>query len=743
MTKTLRLVAPGVALAMALAGAAGARPSDQKCDASQRDARGRCPATPGPGSKAGKGARPPVTARPAWREHQTPAFAEVDLTAALARPASNALRPDPAARKAVPRPDLGVQVDDAMISEYQRGSETLPDSDPDKPSYLLKLADAQAARYRKARQAGASSKPAADAALVLAVKAYSAVTSNPAFARFARLDEALGRLAVLLEDSGQQDNALLAYRRLVKEFPRARHIADAVLALSDQALLQGRLDEAEAGYGKLASVTSSPAHAYVRYMTGWVLLNRDRPRDALTAFTEAADEAARLKQPALVRAARQDGVRAFAQFGSASEALQRFAATPALLPRVGEAYMDMGKFDQAITLYQAMIATQPRSPELCTWGLAVTRASLGMPTIDQRARAVTTFVELLRHVRKAKLAPAAALARCQAEGEELVRTMAQAFHQEGARTLNARVLGVARQLYEAYFSADFALAAHAATMRYYYAELLWSRAEREPNPRIADEFWSEAALAFSAAARTPGLAPDLVKEASYAAVLGWRKAIDHDARPGKVSDANDGGDGKGPVMRGLPPRTAQMLSAFKAYLAITRDPGESASLSFLAGSLYARYGHVLEAAKVLARVVTTWPDDEVAEHAASILLDVLNQARRYDELVGWVRTLRSEPQYAGLRARMGETLERLHAQIRRKEAEGLEAKGDFEGCAISYLAIAREVPDYDQLDEVLYNAIACYKRGGANDKAQGLVDTLGKLAPRSPLLARAKELLSR
>ncbi len=743
MKLAVRIAGSGFVLAAALSSVALARPSDQKCDVSERDARGQCPAKPGTSAKAGKGTRPTAPARSELREHKAPAFAEVDLTAALARPGSSKLRPDPAARNAVPRPDLGVQVDDAMIGEYRRGSDTLPDSDPDKPSYLLKLADAHAARYRQARKAGARSKPAAEAALVRAVKAYSAVTSNQAFARFAKLDEAIGRLAVLLEDSGQQDNALLAYRRLVKEFPRSRYVADAVLALSEQAFYQGKLDEAEAGYAKLAAVTTSPAHAYVRYMTGWVLLNRDRPRDALAAFSEAADEAAKLKQPALVRAARQDSVAAFARFGTAQEAMQRFGATsgagaPDLLARVADAYLDMGKFDQAIALYDAMIAAQPRSPALCTWSLAAARAGLTLPSLEQRVQRVASFAKLLAHVRKTKLLAPPALTRCETDGEELVRMLAQVFHQEGMKTLNSATLQAAQQLYEVYFGAQFTGAAQASQMRYYYAELLWSRAEHERNARLAGDLWAGAALAFSEAARTPGLGPELVKEATYAAVLAWRKTVEGEPHP-RAPEQEDGA----PRMRSLSVRTVQMLAAFKAYLAITRAPDEAATISFLAGRIYWSHGHLLEAAKVLGKIVSDWPDAEVAEGAAALLLDALHQSKRHDELVGWVRALRSEPRYAALRARMSEMLDRLYVVSRRKEAEAQEAKGDFAGCAATYLAIASEAPDAEQLDEVLYNAVVCHHRAGADAEATKVLGVLGKIFPKSPLVQRAKEQLSR
>ena len=185
-------------------------------------------------------------------------------------------------------------------------------------------------------------------------------------------------------------------------------------------------------------------------MTAWVLLNRDRPRDALTAFSEAADEAAKLGQTALVRAARQDSVGAFARFGTAQEAMQRFGAAgagaPDLLARVADAYLDQGKIDQAIALYDAMIAAQPRSPALCTWSLAAARAGLALPSLEQRVQRVTSFAKLLAHVRKTKVLAPAALAKCEADGEVLVRTLSQVFHQEGMKTLNFATLQAAQRL---------------------------------------------------------------------------------------------------------------------------------------------------------------------------------------------------------------------------------------------------------------------------------------------------------
>jgi hypothetical protein len=84
--------------------------------------------------------------------------------------------------------------------------------------------------------------------------------------------------------------------------------------------------------------------------------------------------------------------------------------------------------------------------------------------------------------------------------------LARAYHSESSKTKNPETLAYAEKLYKVYLEV-FPDAEDYAQTQYFYAELLWSRAENEKNASMQTELWENAAVAFTDVVKTSKLEP--------------------------------------------------------------------------------------------------------------------------------------------------------------------------------------------------------------------------------------------
>jgi hypothetical protein len=102
----------------------------------------------------------------------------------------------------------------------------------------------------------------------------------------------------------------------------------------------------------------------------------------------------------------------------------------------------------------------------------------------------------------------------------------QDLAQRGHETLNTGTLAYVERQRGVYLD-NFPDAPDAGEIQYYYAELVWQRAVKEP--RNATEMWEKAAILFTIGQGQQG-EPGKRKASAYA-VLGWKNALDVDRGP--------------------------------------------------------------------------------------------------------------------------------------------------------------------------------------------------------------------
>jgi hypothetical protein len=243
-------------------------------------------------------------------------------------------------------------------------------------------------------------------------------------------------------------------------------------------------------------------------------------------------------------------------------------------------------------------------------------------------------------------------AACVTDAAALVSQTARASHRSHA-------FADADRLYTAYLAA-FAHGSDAAENQYFLAEVRWSLAETAAEPRQADA-WERAALAFDAVATVHDLDGKLRKEAAYAAVLGWKNAINNDSQPPPT-------DALVPVP--MPFRIERLVAALEYERRNYAEGAEGVGMTFVEANTLRRYGRLVQAIAMFRDIVDHHRDHETAEYAANLLLDSYNRLGRHDEMLALANQLAADAKFLADKPDLAKTLARLKRQARGPHPEG-------------------------------------------------------------------------
>jgi tetratricopeptide (TPR) repeat protein len=662
----------------------------------------------------------------------------------------------------------------AIRKEQVQLLESLIDDTPDdkvneKADLYYRLADlhALAQRYWRLRateltikadknpklkgQADQAAKQAKDE-MIAAIKAYKKLVEDDRMKSYSNMDKALFYYGYTLAQGKYMKDARVIYQRLLKEYPNSQYVPEALVSFADYYFEQNDLADAESFYNKVLQFPKSSVYWYAYYKMGWVDLNLQKFNEALEAFYKVASATQNdKKEQVLNRAAKKDLVRAYAEVGNVRTAFKYFQKVDSsfafdMEQILGDLFLDQGKAEKAIYVFREMIGIDPKNKSVCLWQYNVAHAMLTAGTNAQKVEEIEKLVKLYGALKDKKILPASEAQECHDNAAAMAGEMARAYHNESMKTLNPETLAYADKLYHVYLD-TFPDAEDFGETQYYYAELLWARADAEKNPRMATQLWEDAAVAFTDVVKTKKVDAKLMKESAYAAVLGWKNALDVDPRvkaPPPMDDSK--GDQKVPAPEPIPDREQKMIAAFDIYINYIKDPKdpELVGMKFLKANIYRRHNHFDEAIPMFEDIIEHHRDHETALYSANLLLDSLNRLQRYDEMLTWVDKLSEDKKWLEDKQDLAETLEKIKRQSLRKHAEQLEADAKKSGnfakyvaCGQAYIDIYNRDPAGEKGDEVLYNAGVCFEQGRSIGAAITMFQNLRKAYPQSPLASKA------
>jgi TolA-binding protein len=504
----------------------------------------------------------------------------------------------------------------------------------------------------------------------------------------------------------------------------------------------------------------SSAYWYALYRTGWISLQQRQAQEALETFYKVAQGTRRdPKADLLNRAAKKDYVRAYAEVGRPDLAYAAFARVDEayaldMLQLLADHYLSQGKSAKAIVTYQDLMKRAPRHKNVCLWQYSIAQAMLSLPgaTNADRVTEIENLVRVNAALASAKTLPKAEAEECRENAAAMSGEYARVFHVEFSKTQDPSTLAYADRLYRVYLDA-FPAAADRPQTEYFFAELLWSRALAEKQARLQTELWQRAAEAFTRVVVAGKVDAAMRKEAAYAAVLGWKNALDVDPSPKAQAGPPDDKEYETiPTPRPIPEREQKMLAAFELYITYVRDPGdeELIRIKFLKANTLRRYDHFAEAIPMFVDILDKHRTHEVAEFAAQLLLDSYNHLQRYDDMLALAARLQADPEFLKDKDVLRAVLVKLQYQSLEKRAHALgeaaKASKDFAkwvACGQAYMAIYNTDPERPDNDRVLYNAMVCFHEGKSIGVAIVAFELLDRYYPKSTYLARALSLIGK
>ncbi len=592
--------------------------------------------------------------------------------------------------------------------------------------------------------------------LLKAVKTYKGLTDNDAFRNYPKMDMALFYYGYTLQGGKYLKEARAVYDKLLKNYPNSKYVPEAHLAFADYYFEAGQLADAEARYKMVLKFPKSSAYWYAMYKMGWIHLNLQRFQDALETFFQVAQATKNDKKNEILnRASKKDFVRAYSEIGKADKAYAAFQRVDNkfafdMLSILADLYMSQGKSDKAIYVFQEMMKTQPTNKNVCLWQYNIAHSMLSMPGANagDKIKEIENLVKLWGALKGKKVLPQSEGQECHDNAAAMSGELARAYHSESAKTKNPETLAYAEKLYKVYLEV-FPDAEDYAQTQYFYAELIWSRAENEKNVRLQTELWENAAVAFTDVVKTGKVDAKLMKEAAYASVLGWKNALNVDPRVKQQAEVDAKGgkeDEKKPEPKPIPEREQKMLAAFDIYINYIKDPkdDELVGMKFLKANIYRRYNHFEEAIPIFMDILDKHRTHETAEYSANLLLDSYNRLQRYDDMLALAEKLDKDPKFLEDKDDLKKTLKTLKAQSMAKKAEKLanEAKeskdySKFVACGQAYLDIYNSNPESTENDKILFNAGYCYQQGKSVSAAITMFNLLQKYYPTSKSAATA------
>ena len=687
-----------------------------------------------------------------------------------------------------------------QIDLLQNLVESTPDSEvAEKADLYFRLADAHAQLNRYHRLKGTEARIKADGAkagdkkkliaeaedhdkqalnsLKLAIKSYKDLTDNDKFKNYPDMDKALFYFAYSLQSAKYMKDARTIYHRLLTDYPQSQFVPEAYLAFADYYFGAQELENAEAFYKKVLLFPKSKVYNYSNYMLGWVYLNMREHEDAGKQFLQVIrDTEGNKKQETLNRASKKDFVRAFAEFGQVQKAWATFQKIDssyafAMYEILADLYVEQGKTDRAVFAYRQLIKEEPKNKNVCLWQYNIAQAMMSTAgaTNANKVDEIVLLAKLYQVLNEKKTLPPAEASECHDNAAAMSGELARAYHSESLRTKNPETLAYADKLYNVYLDV-FPDAEDYGETAYFYAELLWSRADSETNPRVQTELWENAAVAFTNVVKAGKVDEKLKKESAYAAVLGWKNALAVDPRvksnPVKMKDDDSDKDAKIPEPQPIPEREQKMIDAFDIYIDYIKDPNdpELVGMMFLKANMYRRYNQFDKALPLLERIIKEHANHETAYYSANTILDIHIITHKYDQVADWAQWFHDNPKFLTAKADqdrsdIAERVEDILAIAERKKAEQLEEEakksGDFGKyvlCGNSYLKIfndtAKSTKASDEIelnaqllkakmDEVIFNAGVCFEEGRSLSAAISAFSELRERFPSSSASAKA------
>jgi TolA-binding protein len=536
-------------------------------------------------------------------------------------------------------------------------------------------------------------------------------------------------------------SAPIYFEKIIKQHPKSPLVPDAYLSLGEHYFEQHNIAKAIPNYQKMISFKDHPSYTYAVYKLGWAFynvesknkkeevdaLNRaiasfklvvkltEKPSQGRLSLREEA-----LKDLVMVWSELEDTDAAWTYFKSLGEQ-ERFYD---LVERMGNAYEQQGRFEQAVAMFVRLIRESPtrqRNYEIYA----------KLNTIFEQQNKVSEIVNNIKDMHKVffvgspwlsahgKNAEVVKQARDRVEFH--MHRYSTLFHTRGQKAKSDTTLQSSAELYSLYLS-SFPDSSKRFEIMYYYAEILNHFKKFES----ASDYYFQVAKS------------DFQKHKKDAAMNAVLALYDQDKleKYAKLPEL-----GKVPKAIDIPKIKQKMIQTIDFYVSQYPKEKDTLKMQYTAALTLFEYGHYPESLKRFDVITKTAPQSE--QSVASIRLMV----GYYAELGQWQNIQKLTRQSLANKAMSDKSFrEYLTAMLQKamyNEALVFEKAGEHEKAARAFVAYEKEFSwDRESADRALHNASINFRKVGLLEDSIAAQRRLIDSYPKSNLVKETLVALS-
>jgi TolA-binding protein len=553
------------------------------------------------------------------------------------------------------------------------------------------------------------------------------------------IDAVLYYLGANMLQLGQNEAARMVFEDLALNHPQSAYLPQALLMLGELLWAEGDAAEAQMYYEAVTQFPDSSVYPYALYKLAWCAYNLAEDDDdyehALQLLYDAVLVTEEGESSSRIRL-RRDALRDMALFYSevypadlALEFFEEIAPDEAfdLVSRLARIYGDRADYRDANTLYRTLIGLNTESFDIVDYQREIVRNTRPMADDVELVRETRRLVELYELAMSFEDAEPERVRRTGGQIELLLRQLATTYHSEAQTTQNEELYALAFALYQDYTSA-FPESEHAYAMWFYFAELLYRNEE-----------WLQAAEAYERAlSLSTSEKNQYDQEATHAACLAYANMVDLSEGARGTADVGDVTVDEAdlaptPDPMEIPREYQRMMDACDLYLATGPEAERAAEIEYVIAYTYYDHYHLDEAVSRFATIATerTRYDAERGRVSAELLLDSLNQQRRYEDMKLWIDRFKANP--AINVGSFAVQLQTLSEQIDFIQCNGRFADREYEEAGHCYIAFVESHFESELMCRGLYNAGLAFDRGGKFDFSISAMRYLQQYCPDDPL----------
>jgi tetratricopeptide (TPR) repeat protein len=555
-----------------------------------------------------------------------------------------------------------------------------------------------------------------------AIENYRVILQN--YPNFGRVDESLFFLAYMLNDIGEEKDALEMYNQLVKSYPKSAFIPDAYNAIGEYYFNNNNAYKALQAYKRAAAYKDSKIYTFALYKMAWCYYNVGEFSTAIETMQELVAETDRriaeaggaeagisLKDEAL-----RDLVLFFSEEGNLEAAKEYFTRYGEkkyyrqMLARLGKIYMEQGKNPLAIQTYRELIADNPLASDNPEHQNEIIQGYWKLDQFDEANEEINKLVEVYGKGSRwsgENVENKEAVREAEKLIEKNLRNVAIDSHQQALKRKSAKLLLLAEENYKRYLD-YFGSAEKGYEMRYWYAEVLYKLKKYD--------------LATDAYEQVVGADPKgkFLKDAAANTIFSideyikpMKSKLDKDAADAiKKLKATGSGTAKYAEVE-LHEWEKRLVKACDTYAKVLPNESNTQNFLYKAALLLHDRNHFNESNDRFLQIVRANPSSDMAEHGVHEILESYHLIENWTDLNAVAREFYNNPTI-GKDPKFKTELKGIYQRATFKIAEGHAAAEKWPDAAGAFDAFFREFGDSDVRDIALYNA--AFYWGKAGDK---------------------------